>query len=1297
MKRPVVLVARLAGYSSLVIGLSAVVLFAFLRTGALPVAAARPMLEQALWAAAGRRVTLGAVALEWDGLTPRVIARDVRIASPEAPDRILVLPHVRLQFHWWESLRAARPRVRTLAMRGASIRVERLENGRILVHGLSGAHPRDVLRLLKRLLGSDDVRLELENARLLWIDRTRRVRYRFSDLQIAAERRGAHYRIGLRAGLPDELGRTLRLSTTLSGDLDDPRTWTGRAYVRVAGGLLAQGEHWLAVGLTPGGRPLLDAELWVRWAGPRLDEIAGTLSVTDLRLDPSRLAGGTTPGELHVDRLAVRGLWRRAAAGWAAHLQRVHAVVDGELLAETEVTVFATQHPTAGMRYEILAGAVELGPAAALLARLSRVRPYLDVTGSLDAGGRLTDLYLVLTTGNRIDAAINGRFQDSHLFGLAGIPGFYGLDGEFSFDRNGGELALYSEDLVVTHPDLGERPWSLGSLHALLEWHATESGWQIDLPLLSLANAGLRMEAMGWLRTAATGAPYAALDVALHEAELTALRAYLPAKGIPSRVRAWLERSILGGRVVAGTLSLRGPLDRFPFERGGGEFRAAARIRGGVLRPSPLSITIEDIEGDLEWYRASLFARADRFRAGGIEGGGASVSIADLRHAVLELDLSGSGPIRELQEILSEVLRIRKRPDWTRRLTLRGKTGFELALHLPLSRAATERSGARTRGRLDLQGLTLGVEGVDGRLDSITGSLRFSGATVESDDLRARLNGVPIRARLYSEARGVLLALEARAGTAQLWPGLPEAVHRRLSGTSRWRGLLRLPTGARTGLRLRLESDLQGITVDLPGTLGKPSGERRRLTVEAELGAPGRRRVWVDYDGRAALAAVVERVDGGWRPSRGEVRFGAHHAQLPTAGWHIRGRLADLVPAQWLALLPDAERAGLAPPGRVNVDLHVERMELAPGAAVHALHIRGRGTPRRWRLRLESPALSGHVELPRDAGRFVPAEIDLDHVDWPRLRNTGRTAGQSAPVEPDPRDLRAIKLRVSHLELGAGRRIENLRAALTPSEEGLRLQRLVFRAPGLQASASGAWEHTREGRSRVRLQARFESDDVGLALGALRLDEGFHGGAGRLELRVQWSGPPWRPDPATLSGQGVIHLEKGRIENLDPGMARVLGLVNPAALPRRVTLDFRDLLEKGYRYDRIEGAFTIEGAELRVRGLEVAGPAAELMISGRERLDTRQHDLVVHVTPQLGLGPAIAGTVLGGPAVGAVVFVAERLLKKSGADISRVAQLTYRVHGSWNDPRIEPVSEEPGNPAPGDPSEVFGAELLGVD
>ena len=46
-----------------------------------------------------------------------------------------------------------------------------------------------------------------------------------------------------------------------------------------------------------------------------------------------------------------------------------------------------------------------------------------------------------------------------------------------------------------------------------------------------------------------------------------------------------------------------------------------------------------------------------------------------------------------------------------------------------------------------------------------------------------------------------------------------------------------------------------------------------------------------------------------------------------------------------------------------------------------------------------------------------------------------------------------------------------------------------------------------------------------------------------------------------------------QLEEVDPGAGRVFGLMSIVALPRRLSLDFRDVFNKGFGFDQIAGSF----------------------------------------------------------------------------------------------------------------------------
>jgi uncharacterized protein YhdP len=184
-------------------------------------------------------------------------------------------------------------------------------------------------------------------------------------------------------------------------------------------------------------------------------------------------------------------------------------------------------------------------------------------------------------------------------------------------------------------------------------------------------------------------------------------------------------------------------------------------------------------------------------------------------------------------------------------------------------------------------------------------------------------------------------------------------------------------------------------------------------------------------------------------------------------------------------------------------------------------------------------------------------------------------------------------------------------------------------------------------------------------------------------LRVSWPGARWDFSPAIATGKLRLKIEDGQLLDVEPGTAgRVLGLTSLHELPRRLSLDFADLYKEGFSFDRIKGSFTLDSGNAYTTDLYVDGPAARIEISGRIGLAARDYDELVTVTPYMKTGLSVAGALAGGPAVGAVVIVADTLLDGKLGPLNRIGQKQYSVTGPWTDPVIEKLGSTTTEPEP---------------
>ena len=94
--------------------------------------------------------------------------------------------------------------------------------------------------------------------------------------------------------------------------------------------------------------------------------------------------------------------------------------------------------------------------------------------------------------------------------------------------------------------------------------------------------------------------------------------------------------------------------------------------------------------------------------------------------------------------------------------------------------------------------------------------------------------------------------------------------------------------------------------------------------------------------------------------------------------------------------------------------------------------------------------------------------------------------------------------------------------------------------------------------------------DSGALLERLGAGKALRGGKGEMQGQLSWAGSPLTLDYPSLDGQLRLDVDAGQFLQADPGGARLLGVLSLQSLPRRLSLDFRDLFQEGFAFDSIE-------------------------------------------------------------------------------------------------------------------------------
>jgi uncharacterized protein YhdP len=301
----------------------------------------------------------------------------------------------------------------------------------------------------------------------------------------------------------------------------------------------------------------------------------------------------------------------------------------------------------------------------------------------------------------------------------------------------------------------------------------------------------------------------------------------------------------------------------------------------------------------------------------------------------------------------------------------------------------------------------------------------------------------------------------------------------------------------------------------------------------------------------------------------------------------------------------------------------------------------------------------------------------LSHFTFPEP-TPGRLADETPPKELPGLDIVADNLVVRDKKLG--------RLELSAMNDGRdwRFDKLTLTTPEGQLSADGVWQ-VAAAQQRTSVNLKLEIGDVGKYLERFGYPGSMQRGSAKLQGKLAWAGNPQSIDNPSLSGDLSLIAEKGQFLKIEPGLGKLLGILSLQALPRRFTLDFRDIFSEGFAFDTITGTASIAKGVLRTQDFSMRGPSAQVAMSGTIDLAQETQALKVRVVPSVGDSLSVAGLMLAHPIAGVAGFVAQRLLKDP---LGQAFAYEYAVTGTWAEPKVEQLKREQPNGGNRPPGEV---------
>jgi len=1296
---------------------------------------ARAWLEERGSTALSAQFTIGQLDSYWDGWHPAFRARDIRAVDKEG-HVLFGVATLDGQLSWrslisldLQFVQLAATQTDLLVQRTPAGRVT---VGGMAIDP-AGKHPGDD-RFLKWMLSQG--KLDIRSGKLRWLDQKKNLpQLEVGDIQLSVAGSGARHTVHLTASSPALAPQPLELKADFRDDYlhsaGDWRYWNGQASWDLALVQLPVVQRYLPV-FDAAASGTFSTDGTVQFSDGRITRSQTRLraSQVDIRLtgaaESLRLANAQALMEhsarrdgshqLTVDTL----LWQpysgegRPDAAWREGMRKV--TLAWAFDDKRQLRLFDLKAPTLDLN-TLRAVAASLPIETATLRQIRALQPAghlenLDVQWSrqparLLSRGDQKPHYRV--QGTLRDVSVNGLpanpLLDANGKPNPGQPGFSNLSGNFSFDDQQGMARIEGSSAGMVFPGVFEDPrLRFDVIGGEVRWTHEQGHLVMRTDGIRFANADTAGSVRGsWRAGGDSVAGIADLSGELSRAEVNRVPRYLP-MGIPAETRHYLAGALTAGSAANVTFLVKGDLTHFPFhgkDATKGDFSVDVPISqvgyqiaphesghaGGKLWP-----TFTEIAGQVQFSRGGLTFLAKSATVDGIPG----VALHDVKgqiddlgdHGRLAIDGHASGAMQSfLRYVAASPVR-----DWIGHITddtrAQGNGELKLTLDMPLANAEE----AKVDGQFRLPGNDVQLFPQLPLLAGASGVMAFNEHGFSLDKMRARFLGGETHIAGGSQQDGTVRVTvngnvtanalrETMAGT-----GLAPLADK-LSGSTAYRAVI---GGRDQALQVQVGSELAGMAVGLPAPLAKEAAQETPLRFDlhpAPGGKPGAQEVVVQY-GNALNARYLLRRNG----ETLEVQAGGIGVQQPAP----------------------------TPAAGVTAALTMERFDLdawhdALGAAQPTRRGSDAGPPSPWMPeRIVARARTLHA-MGRDLDD-VNLEATRQGAGWNFQLDSRQIAGAVQWRDDPASSSGAMKLRLSRLNIPDGDEESNVVDALASNidelpgldlvadqfvlrgkdfgklvvqahtergdkngESGWMLDKLSIEQPGATLTGSGSWrvprrlhgEGTAEQR-RTRLDFKIDIRDAGDVLERMGLPHTLRDGSGTLEGRIAWHGSPLSIDYPSLSGKLKLELGNGQILSVEPGAARLLGVLSLQGLLRFATLDFRTLSSKGLMFDTVTGTGSIENGVATIQDFRLKSPQIIATMTGSANLLRETQDLKVDVVPRINATSTSVAAAFINPVLGLGTLAAQLIFAD---EFSRVFTQHYHVHGGWASPQIAKVED----------------------
>ncbi len=900
----------------------------------------------------------------------------------------------------------------------------------------------------------------------------------------------------------------------------------------------------------------------------------------------------------------------------------------------------------------------------------------INLLSATDPLATVDNVVAELDLNNLTNSKFEFNFSDLTLQNYQAIPSINGINGSLVYSQGVSQLSMNAEKVALDFGPLFREPVKLESLKATNYLYYQNSTVYIDTQSFSMVNADASIQGRSWLQIPAEGRPFLALRTNYKNAQVSAVSRYLPIKIMPEEVVNWIDKSVLSGQIPQGDFLFHGRLikpSQFS-ENQSGVLHASLDVKNSQIDYFDNWPKITRAEGKVDFLNSGMNVVVSNANFANTSVNNATVKIADFRKADLMVHAKAETDANKLLTMLSD-LPILNVFDQVKQKTIAisGPVQAEVKLNIPLSKKIMKK--IRVIANADLKGVQLEIPDWMIHLNEMKGSVEINNDKVTSTALSGKFYDDQIRLSIKPDIKRKRTDFNFQGDihSQQLLTLVPDYLRQPVSGNSAWDisvSLAHQSSEKSALLEIDAKSGLSGSRLNFPSPAKVTLIEKKPISFKAKLYDKGdfpfdlSLSDTVNINGRLNLSSTAAENLQWLNVSLGD--FGHIQSQ---SGVTIAGNTELVDMNHWFSYQNKffTEVSDQSSPFLEKIkslELDIGQLVLG-GQTVLNSHLKIQNNKKQLLGEISSNQLKGGFQLPYKISVLNPFLANLEYL---KLQKSPKKEKFEIDIQDMPNlYITSEKLSFEQMEFS------DFILSTRNESNNFVVEQLDFSHAGVQLKSSGQWQYDEQTREHVSVfNIDIKGSDFGAVIKNLGLGESIKGSQVEFNGQIGWGGELYSINWPTLIGEVDLKLKKGYLRNVNPGAGRFVGLLSFNALPKRLFLDFGDVVKEGMQFDLINGKFSILGENLETENTILDSVSAKVKIKGKTNLRHQTYDQTMTIIPKIGDTLPLIGSIASGSAVGWGLLLLQKIFKKP---IEKSVEIEYKVTGSWEEPEVNLIKK----------------------